>query len=39
VFGKLAPKELVEWVLRDALPLRVQLQMHKYVWSADATGV
>jgi 7-carboxy-7-deazaguanine synthase len=39
VFGKLAPKELVEWVLRDALPLRVQLQMHKYVWGADATGV
>jgi 7-carboxy-7-deazaguanine synthase len=39
VFGKLAPKELVEWVLKDALPLRVQLQMHKYVWGADATGV
>jgi 7-carboxy-7-deazaguanine synthase len=39
VFGKLAPKDLVEWVLKDGLPLRVQLQMHKYVWGEDATGV
>ena len=39
VFGKLAPKDLVAWVLADALPVRVQLQMHKYVWAADATGV
>jgi 7-carboxy-7-deazaguanine synthase len=39
VFGKLAARELVRWVLEDALPVRVQLQLHKYVWSADATGV
>ena len=39
VFGKLAPRQLVEWVLEDRLPVRVQLQMHKYVWSPDATGV
>ncbi|HSQ65979.1 MAG TPA: radical SAM protein [Polyangiaceae bacterium] len=39
VFGKLAARELVRWVLEDALPVRVQLQMHKYVWSPDATGV
>ena len=39
VFGKLAARELVAWVLEDALPVRVQLQMHKYVWSPDATGV
>lgn len=39
VFGRLAPRELVAWVLEDRLPVRVQLQMHKYVWSADATGV
>jgi 7-carboxy-7-deazaguanine synthase len=39
VFGKLAPKDLVEWVLKDGLPLRIQLQMHKYVWGEDATGV
>jgi 7-carboxy-7-deazaguanine synthase len=39
VFGKLAARDLVGWVLADALPVRVQLQMHKYIWSADATGV
>jgi 7-carboxy-7-deazaguanine synthase len=39
VFGRLAARQLVAWVLEDKLPLRVQLQMHKYVWAADATGV
>jgi 7-carboxy-7-deazaguanine synthase len=39
VFGRLAPRDLVSWVLEDALPVRVQLQMHKYVWPPDATGV
>jgi 7-carboxy-7-deazaguanine synthase len=39
VFGKLASKDLVAWVLEDELPVRVQLQMHKYIWSPDATGV
>jgi 7-carboxy-7-deazaguanine synthase len=39
VFGKLASKDLVAWVIEDRLPLRVQLQMHKYVWPPDATGV
>jgi 7-carboxy-7-deazaguanine synthase len=39
VFGQLAPSQLVAWVLEDRLPVRVQLQMHKYVWAADATGV
>jgi 7-carboxy-7-deazaguanine synthase len=39
VFGKLAARDIVEWVLSDALPVRVQLQMHKYIWAPDATGV
>ena len=39
VFGKLAARELVKWVLEDALPVRVQLQMHKYIWGGDAQGV
>jgi 7-carboxy-7-deazaguanine synthase len=39
VFGRLATRDLVTWVLDDALPVRVQLQMHKYVWAPDATGV
>jgi 7-carboxy-7-deazaguanine synthase len=39
VFGKLATRDLVAWVLDDKLPVRVQLQMHKYIWPPDATGV
>jgi 7-carboxy-7-deazaguanine synthase len=39
VFGSLSPRDLVAWVLEDKLPVRVQLQMHKYIWSADAVGV
>jgi 7-carboxy-7-deazaguanine synthase len=39
VFGKLAARELVKWVMEDALPVRVQLQMHKYIWGADTQGV
>jgi 7-carboxy-7-deazaguanine synthase len=39
VFGRLSPKDLVAWVLEDKLPVRVQLQMHKFIWGADAQGV
>jgi 7-carboxy-7-deazaguanine synthase len=39
VFGRLAARDLVAWVLEDKLAVRVQLQMHKYVWAPDATGV
>ncbi|HEV3192339.1 MAG TPA: radical SAM protein [Polyangiaceae bacterium] len=39
VFGVLAPRDLVRWVLEDGLSVRVQLQLHKYVWGADAVGV
>jgi 7-carboxy-7-deazaguanine synthase len=39
VFGRLLAKDLVAWTLEDALPVRVQLQMHKYIWSADTQGV
>jgi 7-carboxy-7-deazaguanine synthase len=35
----LDPKTLSEWVLADRLPVRVQLQLHKYIWSPDARGV
>jgi 7-carboxy-7-deazaguanine synthase len=39
VFGRLTTRELVRWVLEDGLAVRVQLQMHKYVWPPSATGV
>ncbi len=39
VFGGLTTRDLVAWVLEDKLPVRVQLQMHKYIWPADTQGV
>ena len=39
VHGRLDPRELVAWVVRDRLPVRVNLQLHKYVWGPEARGV
>ncbi|MDB4977611.1 MAG: Queuosine Biosynthesis QueE Radical [Myxococcaceae bacterium] len=39
VHGVLDPQDLVAWTLADALPVRVNLQLHKYVWSATTQGV
>jgi 7-carboxy-7-deazaguanine synthase len=39
VHGELDPKMLSEWVIADRLPVRVQLQMHKYIWSPTTRGV
>lgn len=39
VHGVLDPKTLAAWVLEDRLPLRVQLQVHKYIWGPDVRGV
>jgi hypothetical protein len=32
-------KELADRIIEDRLPVRFQLQMHKYVWSPEARGV
>jgi len=39
VHGVLDPRQLVSWVLEDRLPVRVNLQLHKYVWDRDTQGV
>ncbi len=39
VHGALDPAQLSAWVLRDHVPARVQVQLHKYLWGADARGV
>lgn len=31
-WGQLAARDLAEWVLADQLPVRFQLQLHKYLW-------
>jgi 7-carboxy-7-deazaguanine synthase len=35
----LTRRELADRIIADRLPVRFQLQMHKYVWAADARGV
>lgn len=37
--GALDPKALAAWILEDGLPVRLQVQLHKYIWGADARGV
>ncbi|MCV2218723.1 7-carboxy-7-deazaguanine synthase QueE [Thauera sp. Sel9] len=37
VAGSLEPAQLAEWVVRDRLPVRFQLQLHKVLWN-DARG-
>jgi 7-carboxy-7-deazaguanine synthase len=39
VHGVLEAKQLAEWILSDRLPVRLQLQAHKYIWSPDTRGV
>jgi len=39
VHGELAPADLAAWILESGLPVRLQLQAHKYIWSPDARGV
>jgi 7-carboxy-7-deazaguanine synthase len=39
VTGRLEPRQAVEWILRDRLPVRFQLQMHKYIWPPETRGV
>jgi len=39
VFGSLAVGTLADWILADKLPVRLQIQLHKYIWSPDLRGV
>ncbi|MEZ5293049.1 MAG: radical SAM protein [Vicinamibacterales bacterium] len=39
VHGRLDPRVLAEWALADRLPVRLQVQLHKYLWGADTRGV
>ena len=35
----LEPRKLVEWILADGLPVRVGLQLHKFIWEPATKGV
>lgn len=39
IFGRIEPVEIVNWVLEDKLPVRFQLQMHKFIWDPKKKGV
>jgi 7-carboxy-7-deazaguanine synthase len=39
VHGVLDPGELARWILADGLPVRLQVQLHKYLWPGVERGV
>lgn len=39
VHGVMDLRQLSEWVLADRLPVRVQVQLHKYIWDPATRGV
>jgi 7-carboxy-7-deazaguanine synthase len=39
VWESCPPAELAAWILRDRLPVRMQLQLHKILWGAQTRGV
>ena len=39
VFGEMENLDLATWIVDDALPVRFQLQVHKYIWDPKARGV
>jgi 7-carboxy-7-deazaguanine synthase len=32
-------RQLVEWILADRLPVRLGLQLHKFIWHPSTQGV
>ncbi len=39
IFGRIEPVEIVNWIVQDKLPVRFQLQMHKFIWDPAQKGV
>jgi 7-carboxy-7-deazaguanine synthase len=39
IFGRIEPRQIVGWILADKLPVRFQLQMHKFIWDPRQKGV
>lgn len=39
VHGVLDARDLAAWILEDKLEVRLQLQVHKFIWGADVRGV
>lgn len=39
VFGEVENIDLAEWILKDNLNVRFQIQIHKYIWHPETRGV
>ena len=39
IFGRIEPRAIVDWIVEDKLPVRFQLQMHKFIWDPKQKGV
>jgi 7-carboxy-7-deazaguanine synthase len=39
VWGELDLRDLAQWILEDHLPVRLQTQLHKWIWDPDTWGV
>tara|TARA_B100000029_G_scaffold508008_1_gene593898 strand:- start:4135 stop:4629 length:495 start_codon:yes stop_codon:yes gene_type:complete len=39
VYNKIEPKSIVDWILKDDLDVRFQIQLHKSIWDAEKKGV
>jgi len=39
VFGQLDAQKLVYWILNDQLPVRLNMQIHKFIWEPMTKGV
>src|SRR4029077_21288148 len=39
IFGRIDPRQIVEWILTYKLDVRFQLQMHKFIWTPTQRGV
>ncbi|MGH9836710.1 MAG: radical SAM protein [Blastocatellia bacterium] len=39
VWGEIDLKDLAAWILQSGVRARMQLQLHKYIWGAEARGV
>lgn len=35
VWGQVEPRQLAEWILADRLPVRMQVQLHKFLWGEE----
>ena len=38
-FDEIEPQQIVEWILAENMPVRMQIQMHKHIWKPEVKGV